>query len=170
MAVAIIGGRPQQFVPLVDLYRRAGERAGHRAADLAVSINSHAFVAETSQEAADLFYPPYAAVMTRVGRERGWPPMSRQQFEAGRGPAGHLLVGSPQQVAEKILEQSRWFGHQRFLAQMSVGSMPHKPMMRAIELLGTEVAPLVNRELGAHSQAAGIVSSDQPVANDETLD
>lgn len=151
MALAIIGGLPEQFVTLVDLYRETGARTGHSPDTLAVSINSHAFVADTSQEASDAFYASYAAVMTRIGRERGWSGMTRGQFEAGRSPRGHLLVGSPQQVIEKILFQFELFGHQRFLAQMSVGSMAHKPMMRAIELLGTEVAPAVRKALATKS-------------------
>ena len=147
MALAIIGGLPEQFVTLVDLYRESGSRTGHSPDTLAVSINSHAFVADTSQEASDTFYASYASVIDRIGRERGWSGMTRSQFEAGRSPRGHLLVGSPQQVIEKILFQYELFGHQRFLAQMSVGSMTHKPMMRAIELLGTEVAPAVRKAL-----------------------
>ena len=147
MALAIIGGLPEQFVSLVDLYRETGERTGHSPEALAVSINSHAFVADTSQEASDTFYASYANVMDRIGRERGWLGVTRGQFEAGRSPRGHLLVGSPQQVIEKILYQHELFGHQRFLAQMSVGSMAHKPMLRAIELLGTEVAPAVRKAM-----------------------
>jgi len=147
MALAIIGGLPEQFVSLVDLYRETGERTGHNPDKLAVSINSHAFVADTSQEAGDTFYANYANVMDRIGQERGWSGVTRGQFEAGRSPRGHLLVGSPQQVIEKILFQYELFGHQRFLAQMSVGSMAHKPMMRAIELLGAEVAPAVRKAL-----------------------
>jgi len=147
MALAIIGGLPERFVPLVDLYRETGARAGHSPEKLAVSINSHAFVADTSQEAADLFYASYATVMNRIGQERGWSGVTRGQFEAGRSPRGHLLVGSPQQIIEKVIYQYELFGHQRFLAQMSVGSMQHKPMMRAIELLGTEVAPAVRNAL-----------------------
>lgn len=143
LALAIIGGLPERFQTLIELYRSAGVRAGHDLGDLAVGINSHVFIADTSQEAAEVFFPHYAAVMTQIGRERGWPPMSRRDFEAGRGPGGHLLVGSPQQVAEKILWEHDLFGNTRFLAQMSVGAIPHKPMMRAIELLGTAVAPLV---------------------------
>ena len=146
LALAIIGGSPERFVPLIELYREAGRRAGHDPASLAVSINSHAFIAEQSQEAADLFYPPYADVMTRIGRERGWPPTTRQQFEAARSPRGPLLVGSPQEVIDKILYEHQLFGHQRFLAQLTVGTMPHDKVMRAIELLGSEVAPVVRRE------------------------
>jgi probable LLM family oxidoreductase len=141
LALAIIGGRPARFAPLVQLYRQAAS------GDLPVSINSHAFVADTSQKAADVFWPGYAEVMSRIGRERGWPPMTRDQYEAGRGPGGHLLVGSPQEVTEKILEQHEIFGHDRFLAQLSVGPMPHAELMRSIELLGTQVAPAVRSEV-----------------------
>jgi probable LLM family oxidoreductase len=147
LALAIIGGEPERFVPLIDLYRQAARLAGRDPADLPVGINSHAFIAATSQQAADEFFPPYAEAMTRIGRERGWPPMTRDHFEAMRGPKGALLVGSPQQVIDKILYEHELFGNQRFLAQLSVGTMRHSSMMRAIELLGTEVAPAVQREM-----------------------
>src|SRR5688572_7456524 len=148
LAVAIIGGEPARFAPLVALHRDAARRAGHDPASLPVGINVHAFVAPTSQEAADIFYPPYAEVMTRIGRERGWPPTTRQQFEALRSPRGALAVGSPQEVTEKILALHEIFGHQRTLLQLSVGAVPHASVLRAIELLGTEVAPAVRRALG----------------------
>jgi probable LLM family oxidoreductase len=152
LALAIIGGQPERFVPLVDLYRQAARRAGHDPATLPVGINSHAFLAESSQQAADDFFPSYAEAMTRIGRERGWPPTTRQQFEALRSPRGALLVGSPQEVIDKILFEHELFGHQRFLAQLTVGSVPHDKVMRAIELLGTAVAPVVRRETaGARS-------------------
>jgi alkanesulfonate monooxygenase SsuD/methylene tetrahydromethanopterin reductase-like flavin-dependent oxidoreductase (luciferase family) len=147
LALAIIGGEPERFVPLIELYRQAARLAGRDPADLPVGINSHAFVADTSQQAADEFYGPYAEAMTRIGRERGWPPMTREQYEAMRGPRGALLVGSPQQVIDKILYENELFGNERFLAQLSVGTMRHSSMMRAIELLGTEVAPAVRREV-----------------------
>ena len=147
LALAIIGGQPARFAPLIELYRRAATDVGNAGDSLPVSINSHTFVADTSQKAADIFYPGYAETMTRIGRERGWPPLTREQFEAGRGPGGHLLVGSPQEVTEKILEQYEIFGHDRFLAQLSVGPMPHAELMRSIELLGTEVAPAVRAEV-----------------------
>jgi probable LLM family oxidoreductase len=143
LALAIIGGQPERFVPLVDLYRQAAESAGHDPAKLPISLNMHTFVADTSQKAADVFYPGYAEVMSRIGRERGWPPLNRPQFEAGRAPDGHLLVGSPAEVTEKILRLRELFGMDRFLAQLSVGPMPHEDLMRGIELLGTEVAPAV---------------------------
>ncbi len=149
MALAIIGGTPESFVPLVKLYRQTGARAGHDAARLPVSINSHTYVAETSAQARDDFFPAYATVMNRIGRERGWPGITRQQFDALCSPPGALLVGSPSEVVEKILFEHELFGHERFLAQVSVGPMPHANVMRAIELLGTEVAPAVRKALVA---------------------
>ncbi len=146
LAVAIIGGAPERFAPFVDLYRDTAQRAGHDPAHLAVGINSHAYVADTSQQAADEFFPGYADVMTRIGRERGWPPTTRQQFESLRSPRGALAVGSPQQVIDKLLFEHEIFGNDRFLAQMSVGTMPHDRIMHSIELFGTQVAPIVRRE------------------------
>ena len=157
LTIAIIGGEPARFAPLVDLYRRAASEVGNDAAALPVGINSHTYVAETSQAARDELFPHYAAMMNRIGRERGWPPMSRAQFDAGTGPDGAYLVGSPEQVAEKILAQHELFGHQRYLAQISMGTLPHDRAMRAIELFGTEVAPLVRAEVarrGAPQDAA----------------
>jgi probable LLM family oxidoreductase len=147
LALAIIGGAPERFAPLVSLYREAGRRAGHDPATLEVSINSHGYIAEDSRRAADEFYPPYAEVMSRLGRERGWPPTTREQYEALRSPRGALLVGDPDEVVAKILFQHELFGHQRFLMQMSVGTMPHAGIMRSIELLGSRVAPAVRAEL-----------------------
>jgi probable LLM family oxidoreductase len=146
MALAIIGGAPEQFVPLVQLYRDAGARAGQDPAALQVGINSHVYVADDSQQAGDDFYPGYAEVMNRIGRERGWPPLSRQQFDQARGLRGALFVGSPQEVIDKIMFQRELFGHDRFMAQISVGAIAHDKTMRAIELFGTEVAPVVRRE------------------------
>jgi alkanesulfonate monooxygenase SsuD/methylene tetrahydromethanopterin reductase-like flavin-dependent oxidoreductase (luciferase family) len=204
LMIAIIGGPPARFVPLVDLYRRAvaqgrtpadGEeeqqkdeadrtalaapgrdraassedratpgreedapdrpaaqsavtRDGRAApAGPAVGINSHTYLAPTSQRAADEYFPAYSQVMNRIGRERGWPPMARAQFDAACGPEGHLLVGSPQQAVEKILAEHQLFGHNRFLAQVSIGALPHARAMRAIELFGSEVAPAVRKAL-----------------------
>ncbi len=148
MALAIIGGAPEHFVPHIELYREAARRAGHDPARLPLSINSHAYIADTSAQARDEFFPAYAMMMNRIGRERGWPGMTRQQFEALCSPRGALLVGSPQEVIDKILFEHELFGHGRFLAQMSVGPVPHARVMRAIELLGTAVAPAVRRALG----------------------
>jgi alkanesulfonate monooxygenase SsuD/methylene tetrahydromethanopterin reductase-like flavin-dependent oxidoreductase (luciferase family) len=145
LALAIIGGEPARFAPLVDLHREAAAQTGHEG--VPVSINSHTYVAETSQQAADEFFPAYASMMNRIGRERGWSPMTRPQFDALRSPRGALLVGSPQEVAEKIVAQHELFGHDRFLGQIALGNLPHDKAMRAIELFGTEVAPLVREEL-----------------------
>jgi probable LLM family oxidoreductase len=152
MALAIIGGLPERFVPLVELYREAGRKAGQDPARLAVGINSHAYIADTSEQAADEFYPPYAEVMTRIGRERGWPPVTRQQYDMQRGPRGALLVGSAQEVTEKILFEHELFKNRRFLLQFSVGTLPHDKMMRSIELYGTKVAPAVRKALGARGE------------------
>lgn len=147
MALAIIGGAPERFAPLVELYRRAAREAGHDPAALPLSINSHGYLAETGAQARDEAYPPTALVMNRIGRERGWPPMARPQFEALCGPRGALLVGSPEEVVEKILFEHELFGHQRTLLQVSVGPMPHAQVLRAIELFGTKVAPAVRKAL-----------------------
>jgi probable LLM family oxidoreductase len=153
LIVAIIGGEPANFVPLVELYRESARRAGHDPAELPVAINSHAHVAPDGDAAAEELFPHYAAAMGRIGRERGWPPMTRQQFEAGRTRRGALFVGEPQAVAEKILAQHELFGHQRFLAHMGMGGVPHEQVLRAIELLGTEVAPRVRSELASRTAA-----------------
>jgi probable LLM family oxidoreductase len=143
MALAIIGGAPERFAPLVDLYRQAARQAGHDPDALPLGINSHAFVAPTSQQASERFFPAYSGMMTRIGRERGWPPMTREQFEALRAPRGAVVAGSPQEVIEKILFEREVFGNDRFLAQISVGDLPHRDVLEAIELFGTEVAPAV---------------------------
>ena len=145
MALAIIGGAPQRFAPLIKLYRESARRAGRDPAALPVGINSHVWIADDSRRAADEFYPSYADVMTRIGRERGWPPTTRAQFEALRAPRGSLLVGSPQEVIDKMLYEYELFGNDRFLAQLTVGSMPHDRVMHAIELLGTVVATAVRQ-------------------------
>lgn len=145
MALAIIGGMPSRFVPLVDLYKRVYKEAGHDPAKMQLSINSHTYIADDSRQARDELYAPYAEVMNRIGRERGWPPSGRQQFEASTAPEGALLVGSPQEVIDKILYEKELFGHTRFLAQMALGAMPHEKVMRAIELLATKVAPVVRK-------------------------
>jgi probable LLM family oxidoreductase len=147
MALAIIGGLPERFTPFAELHREAALRAGHDPEHLRLSINSHTYVAESTERAADEFFPSYSAMMNALGRERGWPPMTRQDFDAARTRRGALVVGSPQDVVEKILFQHDLFGHDRFLAQISVGTMPHEQVLRAIELLGTEVAPAVRGEV-----------------------
>ncbi len=153
LALAIIGGLPEHFVPLVNLYREAARRAGHEVLRLPVGVNSHGFLADTSQRASDEFYPAYAEVMTRIGRERGWSGVTRAQFDLSRTLRGANFVGTSEEVLEKILFQHQIFKHQRFLLQLSVGTMPHAKVMRAIELLGTEVAPLAREEIGRRTGA-----------------
>ncbi len=147
LALAIIGGEPQRFGPFFQLYRETARRTGRDPAQLATGLNMHGFVATTMQEAKDSFFPPHAEVMTRIGRERGWPPTTRAQFEASSAPSGHLLIGNPEQVAEKIVGLHQVFANTRILIQMAIGAMPHKAVLTAIELLGTKVAPLVRKEL-----------------------
>jgi len=145
MALAIIGGLPARFAPYVHLYRKVYASSGFDADKLQLGINSHTYVAEISQQARDEFYPPYADVMDRIGSERGWPPGTREQFDASTDLQGALLVGSPQQIIEKILYQRELFGHTRFLAQTSMGAMPHNKVLRSMELLGTKVAPEIKK-------------------------
>ncbi|KEO75731.1 LLM class flavin-dependent oxidoreductase [Anditalea andensis] len=148
MALAIIGGMPDRFVPLTDLYKETYLNAGHDPADMQLAINSHGFIGDHDREAADAYYAPYAYLMSKIGKERGWPPMNRPQYEAMRSPEGSLLVGSPQQVIDKILMEHELFGNTRFLLHISVGTLPHRQVMRAIELLGSEVAPAVRKAIG----------------------
>lgn len=148
MMLAIIGGTPDRFAPYVKYYRDVSKQLGHDESKLQVGINSHTYIADTSQQAADEFYPAYADVMSRIGRERGWQPMQRENYEMMREPHGALLVGSPQQVIDKILYEYELFGHTRFLAQIGVGTMPHHKLLRAIELFGTAVAPAVRKAIG----------------------
>jgi probable LLM family oxidoreductase len=154
LALAIIGGEPARFAPLFTLYRESARRAGHNPDMLATSLNVHGFVAETTGQAADDFYGPQAEVMNRIGRERGWGPTSRAHFDQSRSPSGALFVGNPEQVAEKIVAQHRLFGNDRFLLQMAIGMMPHDKIMKAIELYGTRVAPIVRKETSKVKEAA----------------
>ncbi|MGI8863455.1 MAG: LLM class flavin-dependent oxidoreductase [Solirubrobacteraceae bacterium] len=147
LTVAIIGGQPERFVPLVELYRRSGAAAGHDPAQLKVAINTHAFVGESSEQADAAFAAPYLAMMNRIGRERGWPASGRPEYDALRSPRGAVAAGSPEQVAEKILFEQELFSHQRYVGQMSVGAVAHQDVMRSIELFGTKVAPVVREEV-----------------------
>lgn len=147
MALAIIGGNPDRFVPFTDLYRETYEDAGHDLSKLQLAINSHGFIADDSQEAADAFYGPYALMMSQIGRERGWSPMNREQYEMMRSRQGSLFVGSPEEVTDKILYNYELFGNSRFLLHLSVGTMPHDKMLRAIELLGDRIAPAVKKAI-----------------------
>jgi probable LLM family oxidoreductase len=145
MALAIIGGRPESFAPLAELHREAAAQAGH--APPALSINSHGFIAEDSRQAADEAFGAHRIVMDKLGRERGWAPLTREAFEASRTLHGANFVGSPEEVVEKILFQHGVFGHDRTLLQFSVGTLPHASIMRCIELYGTQVAPAVRAEV-----------------------
>ena len=147
LTIAIIGGSPDRFAPYVNYYRQLWKEAGHEESQLQVGINSHTYVADSSKQAADEFYPGYADVMTRIGGERGWPPMNRDNYDMMREPEGSLMVGSAQQVIDKILYEYELFHHTRYLAQIGVGTMPHEKIMRAIELFGTVVAPAVRKAL-----------------------
>ena len=156
MALAIIGGMPERFAPFAEIHRQAATEAGHDPVP-PLSINSHGFVAETSQRAADEAFPAFKRTMDRIGRERGWPPLERPTFEASRTKRGANFVGSPQEVVEKILYQHEIFRHRRFLVQFSVGTLPHASIMRSIELFGTEVAPAVRKALCSGTPAAAAV-------------
>ena len=153
LALAIIGGEPARFAPLFELYRRAAAQSGHDPKTLATSLNVHGFVGETTSQAADDFYGPQAEVMNRIGRERGWGPTSRAHFDQSRGPNGALFVGDPEAVAEKIVAMHRIFRNDRFLLQMAIGLLPHDRLMKAIELFGTRVAPLVRKEIAGATLA-----------------
>ncbi|HWE33679.1 MAG TPA: LLM class flavin-dependent oxidoreductase [Solirubrobacteraceae bacterium] len=154
LAVAIIGGQPERFKPLVDLYREAYAAAGHDPSRARVAINTHAFVGATSAEADAAFAPAYLEVMNRIGAERGWPPSGRAQYDALRSPRGALAAGSVEQVAEKILFEHELFGNDRYLAHMSLGAVSHRNVLRSLELFGTEVAPIVRAEVDRRNAAA----------------
>ncbi|WP_062496410.1 LLM class flavin-dependent oxidoreductase [Paenibacillus sp. 32O-W] len=144
---AIIGGMPERFAPLVALYKEAAARAGHDPDKLPIATHSHGFVGETTEQAADLFFPSTQAQMNVIGRERGWPPYTRATFDAARSLRGALYVGDPEYVAEKIILLRKNLGVTRFFLHVNVGTLPHREVMRAIELLGTKVAPIVHKEL-----------------------
>jgi probable LLM family oxidoreductase len=146
LMVAIIGGETHRFRPLIDLYREAGKRAGFGPERLTVGLHSLGYIAETSEQAVEDFYPGYAASMTTVGKERGWPPMTRGRFEAQNGPLGALLVGGPEEVAEKVLRHAEALGGiSRLTFQLDSAELPHEKLMRAIELIGKKLKPLVNK-------------------------
>ena len=144
LMVAIIGGETHRFRPLVDLYREAGKRAGHSPDKLMVGLHSLGYVANTTVEAVEEYYPGYAKTFTTIGRERGWPPVTRPHFDAVAGPSGALIVGGPEEVAEKILRHSEALGGiSRVTFQMDNANLSHAKLMQAVELIGTKVAPLV---------------------------
>lgn len=145
LMVAVIGGETHRFRPLIDLYRQAGEEAGHAPETLKVGLHSLGYVADSSEEAVADYYPGYAQTFTRIGKERGWPPVSRGRFDAQNGATGALLIGGPEEVAQKILRHSQSLGGiSRFTFQMDNAGLSHEKLLHAIELIGTRVAPLVN--------------------------
>ena len=148
LMVAIIGGDTHRFKPLVDLYREAGKKAGHAPEKLKVGLHSLGYVAKTTDEAVNDYFPGYAETFTRIGKERGWPPVTRAGFDAQRGPLGAFLVGSPEEVAEKIVRHSKALGGlSRVSFQMDNAGLSHKQLLKAIELIGTNVKPLVNQDI-----------------------
>jgi len=148
LMVAIIGGEPERFRPLIDLYREAGRRAGHPAEKLTVGLHSIGFLADTTEQAADDFFPGFARTFTEIGKERGWAPTTRAAYDQQRGPRGAFLIGDAATVAKKIIYINRALGGiSRVTFQMGVSTLPHQKMLRAIEILGTRVAPMVRKEL-----------------------
>ena len=148
MVIAILGGDPAQFLPLVQLHRDAAVRAGHDVSALQLCINQHMYVAEDSENAANEFWPGYSRMMNRIGKERGWSPISRQQYEYLRGPHGPLLVGSPDEIAAKIISESKMFGNTRFMVQTLMADLPHDKVLNSLHLFGSKVAPLVHAAMG----------------------
>ncbi len=145
LMLAIIGGMPQQFVPFIELYKETARKLGRDLNSIQYGVNNHMFVGEDSQIAADQFFPHYAAMMNRIGRDRGWSPLTREQYDHMRSPKSALMVGSVQQIVDKILYEYELFGMTRFMAQASVGTVPHNLVMKSIELFGSKVIPEVNK-------------------------
>lgn len=156
MTVAMLGGSPERFVPLVQLFRQSAQRAGHDVSQLPLGLNSQFYAADDSQQAAREFFPPYQLLMNRVGRERGWSPIGLDHFEAMR-QHGPLLVGSPQQIIDKLLHFHELFGNTRYLGQLVGGHLiPHEKNLRAIELFGTKIAPAVRKALAANHRSVEV--------------
>jgi alkanesulfonate monooxygenase SsuD/methylene tetrahydromethanopterin reductase-like flavin-dependent oxidoreductase (luciferase family) len=154
VALAIIGGMPERFAPLFDLYRKASREYGFEPTQIPLSLNSHGFIADDSQEAVDAFYPGATRMMNKIGRERGWPPASQEQLEQQRLLRGSDFVGTPDEIIEKILFQHEIFNHQRFLMYLGNSAIEHKKVMHAIELFGTKVAPVVRKEIAQRNASA----------------
>ena len=146
VALAIIGGDPERFAGLAEIHRRSLREAGYDPAEVPLAVHAHGYVADSAEQAAEEYYESYAIAMSRLGRERGWGPMTRIQYDMMRGPAGSLVLGDPEQVATKILAWKEILGISRFMLHVSVGTLPHEKVLRSIELLGTKVAPLVNSD------------------------
>ena len=152
MMIAILGSAPKHFLSFVELYRESAEKAGHDVSQLQLGISSQFYLAETNEQAVNQFYPSYEALMNRVGRDRGWSPMSRDQFEYLRND-GPLIVGNVQMAIDKIMAQYHLFKNTRFLAQLVTGHTPHSGILKAIELFGTQVAPVIRKEIGEQPKA-----------------
>jgi alkanesulfonate monooxygenase SsuD/methylene tetrahydromethanopterin reductase-like flavin-dependent oxidoreductase (luciferase family) len=155
MSIGILGGNPAQFAPLAEVWRRAARAAGHDPVGLPLGLAMHGYLADSQEQAVEEWTPAAAEVMDRIGRERGWPPYGRRQVERDAGPDGALLLGTPDQVAEKILVHHAVFGHRRVMIQLTVGTLPHERVLHAIELLGREVAPWVREEVARRQLAEG---------------
>ncbi len=147
MALAIIGGDPRRFAPFFQLYRETYQKLGRDPSKATLSLNMHGFVSTTTAHAKDVYYAAHTEVMNRIGRERGWPAQGRSHFEAATGPTGNLIVGDPEHVAARIIELHKIFGNQRILIQMAIGTVPHDEQLKAIELLGRKVVPIVKEAL-----------------------
>ncbi|MFL5728769.1 MAG: Atu2307/SP_0267 family LLM class monooxygenase [Cytophagaceae bacterium] len=147
VTLAILGSDPDRFVPLAELFRASARKAGHDEDKLPFAINCHFYIADTAQQASDEFWPVYEKMMNRIGRERGWGKITREQFEYMRSPKGSLFVGDVQQVIDKIFYQHQLFRHSRFLAQIISGDLPHEKILHSIELLGREVKPAIEAKL-----------------------
>ncbi len=148
LMVAIIGGETRRFRPLIDLYHEAGKAAGHSPEKLKVGLHSPGYVAERTEEAADDYFPGFARAVTDIGKERGWGEMTREDFDAQRGPRGSLVIGDPEEVVEKILRHSNALGGiSRFTFQMNAASLPHEKLVRSIELIGKRVVPALHKEI-----------------------
>ncbi len=148
MALAIIGGDPRRFQPFYQLYRETHAKAGHGAKDIQLSLNMHGFVSSSAEHAKDVYAAAHLEVMNRIGRERGWPPQGRAHFDVSCGPTGNLIVGDADRVADRIIELHQIFGNTRILVQMAIGTVPHAEQMKAIEIMGTKVAPKVRAVVG----------------------
>src|SRR5438128_276692 len=148
LMVAIIGGETRRFRPLIDLYREAGKAAGHPPEKLKVGLHSPGYVAETTKEAADDYFPGFDRAVTDIGKGRGWGEMTREDFDAQRGPRGSLVIGDPEEVVEKIIRHSKALGGiSRFTFQMNAASLPHEKLVRSIELIGKRVVPALHKEI-----------------------
>ncbi len=153
LMVAIIGGETRRFRPLIDLYREAGKKAGHSPEKLKVGLHSPGYVAETTEEAADDYFPGFARAVSDIGKERGWGEMTREDFDAQRGPRGSLVIGDPEEVVEKIIRHGKDLGGiSRFTFQMNAASLPHEKLTQAIELIGKRVAPTLHKEIVKENQ------------------